>query len=246
MSTQEADVNEPSAASAAPASVALDGADSLRVRRHSAIDRFREKGLFTQMMTVCTVMGTGASIAVHILSFIFARDELVVPGSYLYQNFVDLSPRRLQIELKLKYYAMICIMWVLHLTGAGVAPPAALSLSPKDIAKLPQRVFAGVKSSDPINGDQEEVPDALSAPGKPDLSTLPPLEGDLAYIHLPDNHATCAICRTDYVVPPEGFDAKDWTPETLRLLRCGHAFHTECIDEWLTSVGSCPTCGDRI
>ena len=32
-------------------------------------------------------------------------------------------------------------------------------------------------------------------------------------------------------------------PEPLRLLRCGHVMHKQCVDQWLTAVsGRCPVC----
>ena len=41
----------------------------------------------------------------------------------------------------------------------------------------------------------------------------------------------CAICRME-------FEAED----ELRVLRCGHAEHCECIDQWLHVNKSCPIC----
>ncbi|XBH93525.1 hypothetical protein VPH35_084430 [Triticum aestivum] len=42
----------------------------------------------------------------------------------------------------------------------------------------------------------------------------------------------CAICLSEFV---DG--------EKVRVLPlCGHAFHVRCIDAWLVSHGSCPTC----
>lgn len=42
----------------------------------------------------------------------------------------------------------------------------------------------------------------------------------------------CPICLAEFV---EG--------ESLRVLpKCNHAFHVECIDRWLASHSSCPTC----
>ncbi|XP_051198702.1 RING-H2 finger protein ATL78-like [Lolium perenne] len=42
----------------------------------------------------------------------------------------------------------------------------------------------------------------------------------------------CAICLGEFV---DG--------EKVRVLpRCGHGFHVRCVDAWLVSHGSCPTC----
>eukprot|EP00252_Welwitschia_mirabilis_P015219 TRINITY_DN33475_c0_g1_i1.p1 TRINITY_DN33475_c0_g1~~TRINITY_DN33475_c0_g1_i1.p1 ORF type:complete len:391 (-),score=15.13 TRINITY_DN33475_c0_g1_i1:561-1733(-) len=42
----------------------------------------------------------------------------------------------------------------------------------------------------------------------------------------------CAVCLSEFE-----------EDETLRLLpRCGHSFHTECIDIWLSSHTTCPLC----
>eukprot|EP01065_Artemidia_motanka_P037801 TRINITY_DN466_c0_g2_i1.p1 TRINITY_DN466_c0_g2~~TRINITY_DN466_c0_g2_i1.p1 ORF type:complete len:211 (+),score=58.73 TRINITY_DN466_c0_g2_i1:95-727(+) len=42
----------------------------------------------------------------------------------------------------------------------------------------------------------------------------------------------CALCLADFV---EG--------ERLRVLRCGHHFHSACVDDWLHNWGStCPLC----
>lgn len=49
--------------------------------------------------------------------------------------------------------------------------------------------------------------------------------------------ASCSICCEDYV--PD---------DDLRILRCGHAFHIDCIDRWLFSATdysrepACPLC----
>ncbi|XP_077249278.1 RING-H2 finger protein ATL79-like [Tasmannia lanceolata] len=42
----------------------------------------------------------------------------------------------------------------------------------------------------------------------------------------------CAICITEFV-----------NGERVRVLpRCKHGFHVKCIEEWLSSRSSCPTC----
>ncbi|KAK1697349.1 hypothetical protein QYE76_014046 [Lolium multiflorum] len=46
----------------------------------------------------------------------------------------------------------------------------------------------------------------------------------------------CAICLGEFV---DG--------EKVRVLpRCGHGFHVRCVDAWLVSQGSCPTCRQAV
>ncbi|KAI9296138.1 hypothetical protein K502DRAFT_289952 [Neoconidiobolus thromboides FSU 785] len=42
----------------------------------------------------------------------------------------------------------------------------------------------------------------------------------------------CQVCLTEYV-----------DKDALRILKCQHAFHTDCIDKWLTTgSNNCPVC----
>ncbi|KAF5460446.1 hypothetical protein F2P56_020310 [Juglans regia] len=51
-------------------------------------------------------------------------------------------------------------------------------------------------------------------------------------MNLAGAEAECAICLSEFV---EG--------EGIRVLvRCKHGFHAQCIEEWLSSRSSCPTC----
>ncbi|KAG5223284.1 zinc finger family protein [Salix suchowensis] len=51
-------------------------------------------------------------------------------------------------------------------------------------------------------------------------------------LNLPGLDTECVICLSEF------------TPgERLRLLpKCHHGFHAKCIDKWLSSHSSCPTC----
>ena len=46
-----------------------------------------------------------------------------------------------------------------------------------------------------------------------------------------DGLEACCICMCDYE-----------ESETVKKLACGHCFHQECIEQWLTSHTKCPTC----
>ncbi|KAL2498653.1 RING-H2 finger protein ATL78 [Abeliophyllum distichum] len=51
-------------------------------------------------------------------------------------------------------------------------------------------------------------------------------------LNLPGLDTECAICLLDFA-----------TGERVRVLpKCNHGFHVRCIDKWLNSHSSCPTC----
>ncbi|GMI68612.1 Arabidopsis Toxicos en Levadura 78 [Hibiscus trionum] len=51
-------------------------------------------------------------------------------------------------------------------------------------------------------------------------------------LKLPGLDSACVICLSEFA-----------TGERLRILpKCNHGFHTRCIDKWLSSHSSCPTC----
>ena len=52
----------------------------------------------------------------------------------------------------------------------------------------------------------------------------------------------CTICMTPLSQTPEG---EDVTPGT-RILACGHAFHTHCIETWLLRSNFCPLCRTEV
>ncbi|KFK42061.1 hypothetical protein AALP_AA2G206300 [Arabis alpina] len=85
------------------------------------------------------------------------------------------------------------------------------------------------------NSDQTQPPHVASAANKglkkKVLRSLPKVT------YSPESSPTeklveCAICLTEFVAGDE-----------LRVLpQCGHGFHVSCIDTWLGSHSSCPSC----
>jgi len=55
--------------------------------------------------------------------------------------------------------------------------------------------------------------------------------GTTKYVEEDVVDTVCTICLSD-------FEAQ----EELRVLPCGHAFHCDCVDQWLTLHGNCPNC----
>ena len=52
----------------------------------------------------------------------------------------------------------------------------------------------------------------------------------------PESQPTCAICLSDF---------KDH--DAIKTLRCGHFFHSNCIDPWLINEKAlCPVCRQGI
>ncbi|XP_030543737.1 RING-H2 finger protein ATL78-like [Rhodamnia argentea] len=63
------------------------------------------------------------------------------------------------------------------------------------------------------------------------LKTFPVLNYT-AELKLPGLDAECIICLSEFA-----------TNDLVRILpKCHHAFHVQCIDKWLNSHSSCPTC----
>lgn len=46
-----------------------------------------------------------------------------------------------------------------------------------------------------------------------------------------EEDSKCLICQYDF---QEG--------NTLRIIKCKHLFHRECIDKWLSDEKTCPNC----
>ncbi|KAL7605880.1 RING-H2 finger protein ATL78 [Lactuca sativa] len=83
------------------------------------------------------------------------------------------------------------------------------------------------------NTSQESTPARLANTGikKKALKTFPVVsywEG----LKLPGLGKECVICLSEFIVE-----------EQVKILpKCNHGFHIRCIDKWLSSHSSCPTC----
>merc|ERR1712224_840989 len=53
----------------------------------------------------------------------------------------------------------------------------------------------------------------------------------------------CSICLESLSVRPDGTSVdRAARADSIGMLPCGHAFHTECINEWLQHEARCPLC----
>uniref|UniRef100_A0A6N2L7W5 RING-type E3 ubiquitin transferase n=1 Tax=Salix viminalis TaxID=40686 RepID=A0A6N2L7W5_SALVM len=64
------------------------------------------------------------------------------------------------------------------------------------------------------------------------LKTFPVVNYSVKDSKLPGLDTECVICISEFV-----------RDDRVRILpKCSHVFHVSCIDEWLSSHSSCPTC----
>jgi Ring finger domain len=78
-------------------------------------------------------------------------------------------------------------------------------------------------------GSSDSAPPSNKGLKKKALESLPKIAYEPSKV---DKLAECAICLAEFV---EG--------EEVRILpQCGHGFHVGCIDTWLGSHSSCPSC----
>ncbi|XP_018448267.2 RING-H2 finger protein ATL80-like [Raphanus sativus] len=93
-----------------------------------------------------------------------------------------------------------------------------------------RRLAAGNRSSSGGSG-QSPPPAANKGLKKKVLQSLPKLTFS-PESPWSEKFADCAICLTEFTAGDE-----------LRVLpQCGHGFHLSCIDTWLGSHSSCPSC----
>ncbi|KFK30185.1 hypothetical protein AALP_AA7G229000 [Arabis alpina] len=111
--------------------------------------------------------------------------------------------------------------WLRRLTGVnsaaagvGESPPPNKGLKKKALQALPKSTYTSPSSSSSAGAGDGDSPCSSSGDGGGESST------------------ECAICLTEFT---DG--------EEIRILPlCNHAFHVACIDKWLSSRSSCPSC----
>ncbi|KAK4055537.1 hypothetical protein OIV83_000083 [Microbotryomycetes sp. JL201] len=110
------------------------------------------------------------------------------------------------------------------------------SNSAADSPKAKKRRWWRLWSSAPASGK------ASGTVADPSLSGLVPLPAGMRPLRLSQSQASCSICLCDYEAPPLLTDpnAREWQPEPLRILPCGHAFHAPCLESWLVVSGRKP------
>jgi hypothetical protein len=81
-----------------------------------------------------------------------------------------------------------------------------------------------------------ETNESSRAAVEEDIHSLPTVQvQDTDPDKLPQDCRRCAICLDAFL--PGSF---------RKTLPCWHGFHTQCVDKWLRTVGSCPICKHRI
>ncbi|XP_073158143.1 RING-H2 finger protein ATL78-like [Henckelia pumila] len=86
-------------------------------------------------------------------------------------------------------------------------------------------------SNFPSSGDDSGAPLANTGVKRKALKTFPTMTYT-SDLKLPGLDTECAICLSEFAVG-----------ERVRVLpTCNHGFHIRCIDKWLNSHSSCPTC----
>ena len=111
---------------------------------------------------------------------------------------------------------MLCYRWVCR-RGHGTTESSGAS----GPAKIPK--ISGLTAA------------ALQSLGSSVVGTAP-ADAENSGVWVPmDPSDSCCVCLSEFC-----------KAETVRTLRCGHTFHQQCIDEWLTKQAVCPLCKSAV